>query len=211
MQAWGWRIPLLVGCAIIPFLFVIRRSLQETEAFLARTHRLSAGEIMRSMVANWQVVGLGMMMVIMTTVSFYLITAYTPTFGKNELHLDDASVLVVTVCVGLSNLFWLPVSGALSDRIGRKPILIGTTVLAIVTAYPVMRWLVASPSFSHLLVAELWLQFPVRLLQRRNGRVFDRGDAGQRAHGWLLLGIQPGDRRGGDDAGDLHGADPVFR
>ncbi len=97
------------------------------------------------MAANWRIVGLGMMMVIMTTVSFYLITAYTPTFGKQVLKLDDIDVLIVTVCVGLSNLFWLPVSGALSDRIGRRPLLIGTTLLAIVTAYPVMTWLVGQP------------------------------------------------------------------
>ena len=56
-----------------------------------------------------------MMMVIMTTVSFYLITAYTPTFGKQVAEVGlDIDVLIVTVCVGLSNLFWLPVSGARS-------------------------------------------------------------------------------------------------
>ena len=159
MAAWGWRIPLLVGCAIIPFLFVLRRSLTETEAFLTRPRHLSAGEIVRSMLVNWRIVGLGMMMVVMTTVSFYLITAYTPTFGRQVLKLNSIDVLIVTVCIGLSNLFWLPVSGALSDRIGRRPLLIGTALLAIVTAYPVMNWLVAAPSFAHLLVVELWLSF----------------------------------------------------
>ena len=159
MNAWGWRIPLIIGCLIIPFLFLLRRSLEETEAFLTRHRRLTAGEIMRSMLTNWRIVGLGMMMVIMTTVSFYLITAYTPTFGKQVLKLGDIEVLIVTVCVGLSNLFWLPVSGAISDRIGRRPLLIATTVLAIVTAYPVMNWLVSAPSFGHLLIVELWLSF----------------------------------------------------
>ena len=122
MQAWGWRIPLLIGCAIIPFLFLIRSSLEETEAFLQRTHHLDARQILQSMLQNWRVVLLGMAMVVMTTVSFYLITAYTPTFGKTVLKLDDLAVLIVTICVGLSNLFWLPVSGALSDRIGRRPV-----------------------------------------------------------------------------------------
>ena len=159
MQDWGWRIPLIIGCAIIPFLFVIRRSLEETEAFLQRKQHLDARQILLSMLANWRVVLLGMAMVVMTTVSFYLITVYTPTFGKQVLKLGDLEVLVVTVCVGLSNLFWLPVSGALSDRIGRRPILIGTTILAILTAYPVMTWLTGSPSFGHLLIAELWLSF----------------------------------------------------
>ena len=159
MQDWGWRIPLLIGCAIIPFLFLIRRSLEETEAFLTRKEHLNARQILLSMLQNWRVVLLGMGMVVMTTVSFYLITAYTPTFGRSVLKLDSLAVLTVTVCVGLSNLFWLPVAGALSDRIGRRPILIGTTILAILTAYPVMSWLTANPSFGHLLVVELWLSF----------------------------------------------------
>jgi MFS family permease len=159
MADWGWRIPLLVGCAIIPFLFVLRASLPETEEFLAQPHHPSAGEILRSVAANWQLVLLGMMLVSMTTASFYLITAYTPTFGHNVLHLPMLDSLVVTVCVGLSNLLWLPLGGALSDRIGRKPVLIATTLLAIVTAYPVMLWLVAAPSFGNLLLVELWLSF----------------------------------------------------
>ena len=159
MQAWGWRIPLLIGCAIIPFLFLIRRSLEETEAFLTRKEHLNVRQILVSMLANWRVVLLGMAMVVMTTVSFYLITAYTPTFGKQVLKLGDLEVLIVTVCVGVSNLFWLPVAGALSDRVGRRPILIAMTVLAIVTAYPVMTWLTSNPSFGHLLIVELWLSF----------------------------------------------------
>ena len=100
-----------------------------------------------------------MMLVTMTTVSFYLITAYTPTFGKSVLKLTEADALTVTICVGLSNFIWLPIWGAISDRIGRKPILIGFTVLAILTAYPALRWLVAAPSFERMLAVELWLSF----------------------------------------------------
>ncbi|AOJ80160.1 MULTISPECIES: MFS transporter [Burkholderia] len=159
MTAWGWRIPFLIGCLIVPFLFLIRRSLKETDEFLAKRRRPSMGEIMKSMLENWGVVLAGMGMVIMTTVSFYMITAYTPTFGKEVLHLSAIDALVVTVCVGLSNLVWLPLSGALSDRIGRRPVLIAFTALTILTAYPVMQWLVGSPSFLRLLTAELWLSF----------------------------------------------------
>ena len=50
-----------------------------------------------------------MTLVAMTTVSFYLITAYIPTFGQSELHLKSVGVLIVTLYVGLSNFFWLPV------------------------------------------------------------------------------------------------------
>ncbi|AJC22209.1 MFS transporter [Pandoraea pulmonicola] len=156
---WGWRIPFFIGCMIVPVLFMIRRSLQETEAFLARKHRPSTGEIFRSMVQNWGLVVAGMMLVAMTTVSFYLITVYTPTFGKSVLKLSTTDALVVTFCVGVSNFLWLPVMGALSDRVGRKPLLIVFTVLTILTAYPVMAWLVVQPTFGKMLLVELWLSF----------------------------------------------------
>ncbi len=159
MQLWGWRVPLLLGCVILPFLFRLRRSLQETDEFAARKHRPDTREILRSLTANWKIVIIGTMMATMTTVSFYMITAYTPTFGNAVLHLASIDTLVVTLCIGASNLLWLPVMGTLSDRVGRRPLLVIFTTLMLITAYPVMLWLVAAPSFSRLLGVELWFSF----------------------------------------------------
>jgi MFS family permease len=159
MILWGWRVPLLLGCAIIPLLFWLRRSLQETDEFIARKHRPRGQDVVRLLSANWKIVLIGTLLVTMTTVSFYMITAYTPTFGTSVLHLTAMDSLVVTLCVGASNLLWLPVMGAFSDRIGRRPLLFACTILMLVTAYPLMLWLVHAPSFSRLLVAELWLSF----------------------------------------------------
>jgi len=156
---WGWRIPFFIGCMIVPVLFVIRRSLQETEEFMQRKHRPDAKEIFRSMLDNWGLVICGMLLVAMTTVSFYLITVYTPTFGKSVLKLTTTDSLIVTLCVGISNFFWLPIMGSLSDRTGRKPLLIIFTVLTILTAYPLMLWLTHNPDFQKMLIAELWLSF----------------------------------------------------
>jgi MFS family permease len=159
LQAWGWRIPLIIGCLIIPFIYMIRRTLQETEEFSARKHHPSPSEIYASMLVHWRIIVTGVAMVLMTTVSFYTITAYTPTFGKEVLKLSQSDSLLVTLCVGLSNLFWLPVMGALSDRVGRTPLLITFSVVAILTAYPAMAWLTGAPSFNRLLMVELWLSF----------------------------------------------------
>jgi MFS transporter, MHS family, citrate/tricarballylate:H+ symporter len=159
MLSWGWRVPLFVGCAIIPFLFWLRRSLQETDEFVARKARLSISQILGSLKVNWRIVLIGTMMVTMTTVSFYMITAYTPTFGSSVLHLAAMDSLVVTLCVGASNLFWLPIMGSLSDRVGRRPLLFACTILMLVSAYPAMLWLVHEASFSRLLAVELWLSF----------------------------------------------------
>jgi MHS family citrate/tricarballylate:H+ symporter-like MFS transporter len=157
---WGWRIPFLIGCLIIPLLFILRASLQETEDFEKRRATApTPREIFKQVAQNWQIVLIGMLLVIMTTVSFYFITAYTPTFGKEVLKLSSIDALIVTMCVGLSNLFWLPVMGAVSDRIGRKPVLLCFTVLMLISAYPALSWLVSSPSFTRLLIVELWLSF----------------------------------------------------
>ncbi|MGB6445225.1 MAG: MFS transporter [Xanthobacteraceae bacterium] len=157
---WGWRIPFLIGCLIIPLLFILRSSLKETEEFENRRATVpSPLEIFLRLGQNWRIVIIGMLLVTMTTVSFYFITAYTPTFGREVLKLSNIDALVVTMCVGISNLFWLPVMGAVSDRIGRKPVLLFFTVLMLVSAYPALSWLVAEPSFARLLIVELWLSF----------------------------------------------------
>src|ERR1700737_4124070 len=70
MEQWGWRVPLLLGCVIVPFLFRLRQSLQETDEFVARRHRPSTSEILRSLTANWTIVLIGTLLVTMTTVSF---------------------------------------------------------------------------------------------------------------------------------------------
>jgi metabolite-proton symporter len=157
MASWGWRIPLIIGCCIIPVILWLRRSLEETAVFQKMQHHpRQAGDVLRIIAANWMLVFTGMLMSVFTTTSFYLITAYTPTFGRQALHLDPQKTFIVTLFVGMSNFLWLPVAGALSDRIGRRPLLALIPVLALLTAYPAMLWLVAAPSFTKLLVVELW-------------------------------------------------------
>ncbi|HEV8236062.1 MAG TPA: MFS transporter [Gemmatimonadaceae bacterium] len=157
MTAWGWRIPLVIGCLIIPLILFLRRSLEETDAFKKmRSHPRRVADVLRVIGANWRLVLSGMMLVVFTTTSFYLITAYTPTFGKQALHLESRTAFLVTLCVGLSNFIWLPIAGSISDRIGRRPLVTVVPVLALVTAYPAMAWLVVAPSFMHLLAVELW-------------------------------------------------------
>lgn len=159
LEAWGWRVPFFIGCMIVPVIFVIRRQLQETEAFKAAKHHPTFRQTLQGIAAHWRVIGLGTLLVIMTTVSFYLITVYTPTFGKSVLKLSTRESLLVTLAVGVSNLVWLPIMGALSDRIGRWPIMLAASALAVVTAYPAMSWLVGAPSLERMVMVELWLSF----------------------------------------------------
>jgi MFS transporter, MHS family, citrate/tricarballylate:H+ symporter len=159
VAAWGWRIPFFIGCLIIPFIFLLRRTLEETPAFLAMKKHPTASEVFASAAANWRIILLGMMLAAMTTVTFYFVTVYTPTFGKNVLKLSAQDSLLVTLMVAVTNFIWNPVGGALSDRIGRKPVLLAIAGLSFVTAYPALLWLTAAPSFGKMLAVELMFSF----------------------------------------------------
>ena len=142
---WGWRIPFAFGCVIIPFIFVLRRNLEETEEFANRKHRPTMREVLATLA--------------MTTTAFYLITVYAPTFGKTVLQLSTSDALLVTLLVAVSNFVWLPIGGTLSDRFGRKPVLVAMTVLTVLTAYPALSYVVNAPSFAHMLEVLLWFSF----------------------------------------------------
>lgn len=156
---WGWRIPFAIGCLIVPFIFFLRRSLEETAEFSSRVRRPSMKAVFATLYANAGLVVLGMLMVAMTTTAFYMITIYAPTFGKTVLQLSTGDALIVTLLVGVSNFFWLPVGGALSDRFGRKPLLATMSLVTAITAYPALSFLAQAPTFGHMLEVLLWFSF----------------------------------------------------
>ena len=159
VASWGWRIPFFIGCLIVPVIFFLRRTLEETPEFLAMKKHPSASEVFASALANWRIVLLGMMVAVLTTTTFYFVTVYTPTFGKNVLKLSSQDALLVTLLVAVTNFFWNPVGGALSDRIGRKPVLLAIAGLSLLTAYPALHWLVADPTFGKMLTVEMMFSF----------------------------------------------------
>ncbi|GJH13194.1 MFS transporter [Caballeronia novacaledonica] len=156
MNSWGWRIPFMIGCLIIPVLFMIRRRLRETKEFESRARHPTSKEIFASLRDNARLIGGAIMLVTLTAVMFNLITAYTPTYGSRVLHLPAIDSFLVTMAVGIINFTMLPIVGAISDRVGRRAVLTVCAVLVILTAYPAMLWLVQAPSFTRLLAVEMW-------------------------------------------------------
>ena len=157
MDSYGWRIPLIVGCLIVPVLLWLRRSLQETEVFEHSSHPRSTREILRILAEHWGIGVIGVMMTILNTTMFYFVNGYTPTYGSAALHLAPLGNFTVALVVGTASFLMLPMGGALSDRIGRWPMVIASPLLVLATAYPAMLWLVAAPSFLRLVIVELWL------------------------------------------------------
>jgi MFS family permease len=159
LDRWGWRLPLIVGCALIPFLFWIRQSMTETSAVSVGKRRLSGREVLRSLAVNWRIILIATLFTTLTTTAFYFITVYTLTFGVTELRLASKDALRVTLFVGILNVVVLPVMGRMSDILGRRGLLWSASLLFLVSAYPAMHWLVIAPTFGRLLTVELWFAF----------------------------------------------------
>jgi MHS family proline/betaine transporter-like MFS transporter len=158
LDSWGWRVPFLFGLIIGPVGLYIRRHVDETQVFLEARAAAKENEGLGRMIATHLkeiVVGLGLFS--HGTASTYVILLYMPTYASTQLHLPLGEAFS-TQSIGLACMILLvPLSGALSDRIGRKPILIGALVLYLGVAYPLFVWVHASPSFGHLVITQIVL------------------------------------------------------
>lgn len=137
LEAWGWRIPFFVGAAGAVIVFYLRRGLQETQAFTVaaqRPDRSSLRELLRHPRAVLTVIGL----TLGGTVAFYTYTTYMQKFMVNTAGFGKAAATQISTAALLVFMLLQPVVGALSDRIGRRPLLISFGVLGTLATVPLL-------------------------------------------------------------------------
>jgi MFS family permease len=130
LDAWGWRIAQLLGVCIIPFAFVLRRSLHET--LTAPTAADDGGSSAKGYVGVFL---LGIVMLSAATTNNYVLE-YMTTYASNTLRMPAAVSFGATAAIGASGLVCDTLGGWLSDRFGRKPVMIIPWLLLIVAIYP---------------------------------------------------------------------------
>ena len=131
LDAWGWRIALLLGVCIIPFAFVLRRTL--TETLTAPTAPADPGD--GSAPGYLRVFVLGLIMLSAATTNNYVLE-YMTTYATNTLGMPVAVSFGATAAIGASGLVCDTLGGWLSDRVGRKPVMIIPWVLLVLATYP---------------------------------------------------------------------------
>ena len=157
VDAWGWRLPFMFGLIIGPVGLYIRRYLEETEAFIESRKVTARRSHAASLFAHGRGLAVTFGLVICGTISYYVVLVYIPTFAKTQLGMPLADAFVAQV-VGLVFLTAvIPLCGALSDRIGRRPILIAGTIAYFVLLYPLFSWVYAAPSLERLTVMQVIL------------------------------------------------------
>ncbi len=147
LRDWGWRIPFAIGAAAAIVALYLRRNMEETESFA----RLKTGEagaaaqrregslrtLMQHPRAVLTVVGLTMG----GTLAFYTYSNYMLKFLSFSAGFSEQTATLINAATLFVYMLLQPLVGALSDRIGRRPLLIAFGVLGAVLTVPVMHWI----------------------------------------------------------------------
>jgi MFS transporter, MHS family, proline/betaine transporter len=152
MGSWGWRIPFLLGGLIGPVGMYMRRTIDETPAYQRMTAEPAAA---RETGTAWLLAARAFGFTIVWTVCFYILLNYMPTYTQQYLHLSASQALWANT-IGLFVLMVsIPAMGGLSDRIGRKPLLLTCCAAFIVLPYPIFRFLVSGASYGALIAVQI--------------------------------------------------------
>jgi len=153
MESWGWRLPFLLGGIIGPVGMYMRRTIDETPAY----QRVAAAPAAAAEdpTSSWVLAGRAFGFTIVWTVCFYILLNYMPTYTQKYMKISAAAALWSNTIGLFVLLLAIPVFGTLSDRIGRRPLLLACCVAYIVLPYPIFSFLVSSGSYSGLIAAQI--------------------------------------------------------
>lgn len=155
LDAWGWRIPFVIGGALAIIVFWLRRGLSETQSFAVAKAEGAPKSGFWELVTNHPRETLTVMLLTAGgTIAFYAYSIYMQKFLVNTSGLSREAASQINAVTLFVFMLLQPVAGALSDRIGRKPLMIGFGVLGVLCTYPIFATLAVTrdPVIAGLLV-----------------------------------------------------------
>ncbi len=152
--AWGWRVPFLLSVLLIGLGLFVRLRLLETPAFtrLKEAKGTSAAPLVQVFRDHPREVVVGMGMRFAQNVLFYIFTVFVLSFGEKTLHYAKSTMLGGVATGAAVGMFTIPLFGALSDRVGRKPVYLAGAVFSLLYAFPFFWLLGKGPGFVALAI-----------------------------------------------------------
>ncbi|WP_405533420.1 MFS transporter [Streptomyces avidinii] len=156
LESWGWRLPFVLGALFAVIVFWLRRRLQETDAFKEESASAETGgeahddSTRGTLKALWQYrrqAGLVMALTLGGTVAYYTYTTYLTKYLVGSAGMEKTTATLVSFTALTLFAVLQPFAGMLSDRIGRRPLLITFAVGCTVGTYPIMTALGSASSY----------------------------------------------------------------
>ncbi len=130
LDAWGWRVAFLLGAVIVPFGLALRKNLPET---FHSNDRTTAPR--QPALAHTRVVVLGVLMLGASTIAYYGIE-YMNTYAQDTLHLSVKLAFITTILLGAVMVVTDVLCGILTDRVGRRPVMIVASACVVLVIAP---------------------------------------------------------------------------
>lgn len=166
LESWGWRIPFLFGILVGPVGWLIRSRVDESPEFLAyineasRNRQKSAKTSFTRLFKDYPREMLATLCIgVVGTVSAYVFIFFMPIFAKKQLGMAAADVNLTTFIGTAVILVFCPLAGYLSDKYGRKNVLLPGIIAYGIVGYFLFHHLVTAPSFAALLTAQMGVSF----------------------------------------------------
>lgn len=142
MLSWGWRLPFLAGITIAGFGFWVRKGMIEPPAFeklkaSEHVHKNPVFQVIRHMPGR--IVHTAALVVLFGG-GFYMLFVWWPTYLTHMVKPPVPHALMINTIATLLMLFLIPLSGHLSDRVGRKKMIVASSLGLAVVAYPLFMW-----------------------------------------------------------------------
>lgn len=138
MSSWGWRVPFLCAAPLGLIGLYLRLRLEDSPAYrrLAGAHQTARSPLKETVAQNWRLMMLCMGLVLILNVAYYDVLTYLPTYLSSQIGFGQSTSLMAIVGVMVGMMGMAPVLGHLSDRVGRKPLLLVACLGFVTLAYP---------------------------------------------------------------------------
>lgn len=162
VEGWGWRIPFLLGGILGPVGMWMRMNIGETPAYRKAMAKPASQNAAAEIGGFWQgAQAFGF--TVLWTVAVYILLTYMPTFAEKYLHLSRTAALWSNTLGLLVLVVAIPIMGRLSDRVGRKPLLLTCCIAFIVLPYPVFSWLLTGVPLGAVMAVQIFWGIAIAL------------------------------------------------
>lgn len=155
-QQWGWRIAFLIGALLAPVGYYLRTRVAETPVFQQTEARkkVASSPLRVIFTEHWQLVIAGISIAAIAATGSITFQIFLSQFARQQLKLDAASSLTITAASLLFAAFWVWLIGALSDRTGRKTMVLLSVGGFLLLTYPLLSLLTSSPNLTNLVIVQ---------------------------------------------------------